>query len=206
MRTVNPVQHARRRARILEAAAVEFAEAGVDGTSTARICRRAGIGSGTLFHYFRTKRAIFHALFADAMAHNEDVRADALADDDPAAGLDLLLTHLLADFADPATPGLAAAAMLQANRDVEFAALLGTDDERTHEALTTLLTRLSGTGPALAFGPDRTAWWIQRTIDATYLVAGDPGFDPDTTTAEIRRVIGWLIGRDLGGGRSDSAS
>lgn len=194
MRTVNPAQHAKQRARILEAAAVEFAEGGLDGTSTAKICRRAGIGSGTLFHYFRTKRAIFHAVFSDALALNDEACAKAL-DAEPEAGLDLLLTHLVADFADPTTPGLAAAAMLQVNRDVEFATMLGEDEERTQRALTIVLGRMAEGGRRLTFPPERAAHWILRILDATYLIVSDPAFDPDAQVAELRRIVDWLVGR-----------
>src|SRR4051794_6675329 len=112
MRTVNPVEHARRRGRILEAAAVEFAVNGVDGTSTAAICRRAGIGSGTLFHYFPTKREIVYALFADDLEGNADACRAALDVPDPVAGVRSLVAHLVRDLGSPLVPGLAAAALL----------------------------------------------------------------------------------------------
>ncbi|MFW6723355.1 TetR/AcrR family transcriptional regulator [Streptomyces sp. MAR4 CNY-716] len=113
MRTVAPEQHARKRARILAAAAQEFAANGMDGTSTARICRRAGIGSGTLFPSFPTKKAIFHALYADDLARTAQIRDRALAADDPREGFALLFERLTADFDDPRAPGLIAAALLR---------------------------------------------------------------------------------------------
>ncbi|WBB58085.1 TetR/AcrR family transcriptional regulator [Streptomyces sp. WMMC500] len=194
MRTVNPEQHARKRARILAAAAEEFAANGVDGTSTARICRRAGIGSGTLFHYFPTKKAIFHALFADDLARTAEIRDRALAVDDPAEGFALLFDRLAADLADPLTPGLAAAALLQANRDATFAALLGDDEARTLAALTTLLHRLAAQGRHPAFPPARAARWLVTVIDAAYLAATDDGYDPQAHAAELREVTAWLTG------------
>jgi AcrR family transcriptional regulator len=196
MRTVNPEQHARKRARILEAAAAEFAAHGVDGTSTAGICRRAGIGSGTLFHYFPTKRDIFHALFSDDVARNAEIREQALAAEQPGAGLDMLVEHLIADLADPLVPGLMAAALIQMNRDDEFAQLISVDEHRTRDTLTTLLRRMADEGHRLAFTPHRAAGWIQRLIDATYLTAGDRDFDPVAEAAELRQVIAWLVGRD----------
>ncbi|WP_028927532.1 TetR/AcrR family transcriptional regulator [Pseudonocardia acaciae] len=195
MRTVNPEQHARKRARILEAAAQEFAEGGMDGTSTARICRRAGIGSGTLFHYFPTKRAIFHALFADDLAGNAEVRVRALADGSAGAGLDLLVEHLVGDLADPLVPGLAAAALLQANRDAEFAELLADDEEQTLRALTTLLDRMSGEGRPPRFPPPRAARWIVSLIDATFLATTAADFDPRAHAAELRELVAWLTAR-----------
>lgn len=193
MRTVNPEQYARRRQLIIEAAAVEFALHGVDGASTAGICRRARIGSGTLFHYFPTKIEIFHALFRDGLQRNAAVCAQAL-DQPTAAGLDLLLDHLLADFGDPLVPGLTAAALLQVNRDDAFAAMLADDEEVVRRTLTALLERLNSQ-VALTFAPARTARWIQRLLDACYLAAGDGDFDAAATAAELRTMINWLLGR-----------
>ncbi|BCJ35054.1 hypothetical protein Athai_25570 [Actinocatenispora thailandica] len=194
MRTVDPEQHARRRAQILAAAAAEFAEHGVAGSSTASICRRAGIGSGTLFHYFATKRELVHALFAADLPGNQETRVAALADPDPAAGLHRLVTHLIAELADPLAPGLAAVLVLQVNEDPEFAAMIGADDAATRAALTTLLTRLAGAGHRLAFEPERAAGWIQMVIDASYLSAGEDGFDATLQTAELHTIVGWLTG------------
>ncbi|GAA2662669.1 hypothetical protein GCM10010400_22260 [Streptomyces aculeolatus] len=194
MRTVDPEQHARKRARILAAAAEEFAANGMDGTSTARICRRAGIGSGTLFHYFPTKKAIFHALFADDLARTAEIRDRALAADDPREGFALLFDRLTADFDDPQAPGLIAAALLQASRDEKFAGLLGDDESRTLAALTTLLDRLAARGHRPAFPPPRAARWLVTLIDAVYLAATDDGFDPRAHAAELREVTAWLTG------------
>lgn len=194
MRTVNPEQHARKRARILAAAAEEFAANGVDGTSTARICRRAGIGSGTLFHYFPTKKALFHALFADDLARTAEIRDRALAADDPEEGFALLFDRLAADLDDPLTPGLMAAALLQASRDEKFATLLGDDEAQTLAALTTLLTRLADRGRRPPFPPARAARWLVTLIDAAYLAATDDGYDPRAHAAELREVTAWLTG------------
>lgn len=194
MRTVNPEQHARKRARILEAAAGEFAAHGVDGASTAGVCRRAGIGSGTLFHYFATKRDLFHGVFSDDLAHTATVCERALAAERPEEGLALVLERLVADLADPLTPGLTAAALLQAHRDEEFAAMLAGDEEGTRVTLTTLLERMAGQGRRLVFAPERVARWIQTLLDGSYLVADDPEFDPTVQAGELREVVAWLTG------------
>ncbi|MFH8347935.1 TetR/AcrR family transcriptional regulator [Streptomyces sp. NPDC018045] len=194
MRTVNPEEHARKRAHILGAAAGEFAAYGVDGTSTARICRAAGIGSGTLFHYFATKRDIFHALFSDDLPRNAEACARATAQDRPDDGIRLLVDHLLADLGDPLVPGLAAAVVFQVNRDEEFAQLVRADTAQIRAALDTLAARLADEGRPLPFPPGRVAAWIQGLLDAAYLAAGEPDFDPAAHAAELRRIIAWLTG------------
>ncbi len=198
MRTVNPEQHARKRAEILAAAAREFAVNGVDGTSTASICRRARIGSGTLFHYFRTKQAIFHALFADDLAGNAAACEAALAAERAQDGIVALVNHLIGDLADPLVPGLTAAALLQSQRDAKFAALLAADEQRTLTTLTALLQRTTREGAALAFEPPRVARWIVTMIDATFLAAVEDDFAPAAHAQELHRILAWLTGSARG--------
>src|SRR3984885_16356391 len=52
---------AERRNDVLDAALVEFAERGLEGTSTEDIARRAGISQPYLFHLFGTKKELFKA-------------------------------------------------------------------------------------------------------------------------------------------------
>ncbi len=67
MRMVDPERHAARRTQILEGAATAFAQKGYDNTTVKHVYTAAGVGSGTLFHYFADKRAIFHGVLeADA--------------------------------------------------------------------------------------------------------------------------------------------
>jgi AcrR family transcriptional regulator len=195
MRTVNPKQHALKRAKILAAAAEEFAANGMDGTSTAAICRRAGIGSGTLFHYFPTKRDIFHAVFAEEFERTAEIYEKALTAAQPEAGLDLVVDHLIADLTNPLAPGLTAAALLQVYRDDEFARLLAADDERRRAVVAILLRRMAERGHRPAFGPEGTARWFQRLFDASFLSTGDNDFDPAKQADELRKVIAWLVGR-----------
>jgi hypothetical protein len=56
MRTVDPEKHQQRRLSIIGAAVDLFATKGFAATTTAEICRAAGISSGNLFHYFPSSR------------------------------------------------------------------------------------------------------------------------------------------------------
>ncbi len=53
---------AERRESVLEAALIEFAARGLDGTSTEDVAHRAGISQPYLFRLFPTKKALFLAL------------------------------------------------------------------------------------------------------------------------------------------------
>lgn len=189
-RTVNLEVHARRRSEIVAAAAREFAAHGIDGTSTATICRRAGIGSGTLFHYFPAKQDIFRAIFADDQPRIALLCEQAVAANDPDAGLDLIIDDRIAELSDPLAPGLASAAVFQRDRDPQLAELLAGNDAVITGALTTLLARVTR---ALPFPPRSTAHWIMNLIDARHLGVITGPSDP--TTAELRRILAWLLAR-----------
>jgi len=70
LRTIRVPQQARSRktrARALRAAIDCFEELGYDETNTAEIARRAAIGVGTLYGYFRDKRAILLEVLQDTV-------------------------------------------------------------------------------------------------------------------------------------------
>jgi hypothetical protein len=104
-RTVDPQRHLARRLVIIDAALTCFAAAGYAGTSTAAICREAGIGSGTFFHYFPTKQSLLLAILA---LGTEETRAwfAAHADDaDPLGVVEAYLDHTAEEMSDPRLAG-----------------------------------------------------------------------------------------------------
>jgi AcrR family transcriptional regulator len=56
------------RRRLKEAATVEFAERGPDGTTMARIAERAGINKERLYKYFGDKQSLFETVLRDELA------------------------------------------------------------------------------------------------------------------------------------------
>jgi AcrR family transcriptional regulator len=64
------------RTRLLEAAAAEFADAGVDGANVNRISLAAGLAKGTIYNYFPSKRDLFLAVV-------EEASSQAAAGDEP---------------------------------------------------------------------------------------------------------------------------
>jgi len=52
-----------KRTAILNASLILFTERGFHGTPTSMIAREAGIATGTLFHYFKTKEELITALY-----------------------------------------------------------------------------------------------------------------------------------------------
>ena len=53
--------------RIIEAATRMFAKNGFTGTLMAQVAQEAGIGKGTIYEYFRSKEALFFAVFEHLM-------------------------------------------------------------------------------------------------------------------------------------------
>lgn len=108
-RTVNPAHHERRRSIILGAAYRRFAQAGFDRTSTASICRAAGISSGTFFHYFPTKIDVLVAILtADAATGSERLARISSTKQGLSAVLDYA-AELEAEMADEHFAGFVAA-------------------------------------------------------------------------------------------------
>lgn len=62
----SPPEAAGGRARLLDAAAVEFCQNGYAGASIAAIARRAGISKSTIFHHFASKEALYLAVISSA--------------------------------------------------------------------------------------------------------------------------------------------
>ena len=191
MRTIDPVKHQAKRQHIVFSAAELFATRGFDGTTTAEICRAAGVSSGNLFHYFSSKREIFAALFEDAGDETADRIAAANAADNPWAGLTDLVQHLAAPAVEPHVPNLVLEAMLQAFRDPDFANLLGENAANEEGAIQELLTKASGTGhidPTL--DPKQAAKWVMALISALFLsTAFDDDFDPAEQLPMLRLIL-----------------
>lgn len=194
MRTINPEKHAARRAAILAAAAEVFAEHGYDGATTAAICKRAKIGSGTLFHYFPDKRSIFLAIVADDLA-DASTRLARIDHADPVDALGQVIDLLAEDLGNPIAPGLAFAMMQLAIRDEEFAATVTARDEQIRAVLAELIAQAQAVGVVAGIhAPGRAARWIVGITDAGYLMSDDPGFDPAADGIELRRIVAAYLG------------
>lgn len=90
-RTVDPVRLTQRRSLILAAAYRQFATTGYERTTTASICREAGISSGTFFHYFPTKLAVL-VMLLHANAESTTQHLDRISRFD--RGLPAILDHV----------------------------------------------------------------------------------------------------------------
>jgi AcrR family transcriptional regulator len=79
-RARSPEQKAERRAQILEAAAMFFAEQRFDAISLAAIARQSGVTKAALYRYFPSKEALFLALYLNEL---DDMVVAPLAQGEP---------------------------------------------------------------------------------------------------------------------------
>jgi len=191
MRTVDPAKHAAKRRAIVAAAAGCFAEKGFERTTTADICRAAGISSGSLFHYFPNKRAVFTAIFTDDAAETAALLEAAAKTDDPLAALLDVVAELAGQVAHPAVVRLVLEAAAQAARDDEFAELIQRNDRAMRDGLVVLVSRADAAGqidPGVA--PRAVAGWLAGLVDAMISRAGiDPGLDLAAEQAILRTIL-----------------
>ena len=117
------------RKTLLEAAAIQIAQAGYDGANINQISLAAGFAKGTIYNYFPSKQALMLALLDDFAQSHFDRLADAVqAVDDPKerlrnffdAGFDFIAKNIAParvvehhlrtgrSFQDPSLPGLSA--------------------------------------------------------------------------------------------------
>jgi TetR/AcrR family transcriptional regulator, repressor of fatR-cypB operon len=88
-----------KRERILDAALRIFARSGVDGTPVPPIAKEAGVGVGTLYHYFESKDAIVNAVFRRTKRQLQEHLLSDLPSLEPSRALFDLVWDRMADFA-----------------------------------------------------------------------------------------------------------
>ncbi|MBN9746147.1 TetR family transcriptional regulator [Amycolatopsis sp. A1MSW2902] len=196
VRTVDPEKHAAKRRAILDAAAGCFARDGFEKTSTADICRAAGISSGSLFHYFPSKRAVFVGIFEADTADNEELLATAVDMADPWEGVLAVVGRMTVAIVVPGVVRLILEAAAQAARDPEFNELIRSNDDRMRVGLADLIERGARTGrfsPMLS--PVDAGNWVVALVDALLSRASlDPDLDVEHEQAVLRQLLTRILG------------
>jgi AcrR family transcriptional regulator len=197
MRTVDPEKHQARRTHIIESALVLFARKGFSDTTTSDICRAAGISTGSLFHYFRSKQAVFYGIWELDRTEWDEVFAAAEADPDPWAALMAIVDKLAADATEPIMAGLLVEVIAQAHRDPEFAAGLAENDRRQMGDIARLIRRLREAGLADPGLPDEEAARWVLTLTDSFLGRGyaEPDRDIAAAVATAKEMIARVLRR-----------
>lgn len=185
-RTVDPEKHLARRLLIIDAALTCFAATGYAGTSTAAICRQAGIGSGTFFHYFPTKQSLLLAILAYGTDETREWFAGRAEDEAPLGVVEAYLAHAADEMADPRMPGFVrAVGAVMGEPEVEAA--LALDTRVLQEGLEPWVARAQAAGDVRTDLPvrDLTAW-VLVLLDG---FLGRLAVDDDFTAAAQRDVL-----------------
>jgi AcrR family transcriptional regulator len=200
MRTVDPVKYEAKRRHITEAAADCFAIKGFEKTTTADICAAAGVSSGSLFHYFPNKGAVFRAIFELDGQDNAAYLATASAAEDVWEGLLGLVDELLNPLETPGAAGLVTELVAQAGRDEELFELVARNDFELRAGIAGLLDkaarqeRLDG-----SIDSGTAATWVVGLVDAMYSRATiDPDFDPAAQRVTLRLILSRFLGHRPG--------
>lgn len=196
MRTVDPVRHAAKKRHITDTAAGLFAEKGFDRTTVADICKAADISTGSLFHYFPTKRAIFREIFEQDGKDNAELftKAQAL---NPWDGVLMVVDHLSIPALNRSVAGLVLEVVAQASRDPELWELVARNEQAVRDELAQLLQRAHDTGQITLPVPARTAaTWVQGLVDGLFGRLVDPDFDATEQVTTLRLILSRFVGAD----------
>ncbi|HEI8948593.1 TPA: TetR/AcrR family transcriptional regulator [Morganella morganii] len=158
----------RKRRQILDAAMHCFIEKGFHSTSTAEICKAAGMSPGNLFHYYPTKYAIIEAI---AELDEDDHKAILSIGDAPGHTADIIekmITALIMLYNEPGYTRLSLEIITEASRNPELNTAFVVNEQRLHKKFCDVLRRGMAAGeidPQL--DPVQTASWLLVMADGT---------------------------------------
>jgi AcrR family transcriptional regulator len=188
-RSVDPELHRQRRAVILDAAYRRIAEDGYDRTTTAAICREAGISSGTFFHYFPAKLDVLVGIL---VAGTESTRGQLAEIETTHRGLPALVEYvsvLEAEMADEHYGGFVHA-VSGTSQLPAVAAALSTETELTGAFLRDKLAEASADGDLRGDASvDSLARWTQWLIDGAAESAVDAALPPGELTRALLALV-----------------
>lgn len=173
LRAVRVPQQARSRKtreRVLLAAVECFEQLGYDETTTAAIARRARIGVGTLYGYFRDKRAILLELLQDTVSEIADftireLDPGAWSEGDPRDHVRHLIDTLF--HTRKIQPGLQRILRERYFKDPEFRAAVQEIEDRVLAALVRLIEALRADGRTRITDAASAAFVIYSAVEWT---------------------------------------
>lgn len=158
----------RKRRQILDAAIHCFIEKGFHSTSTAEICKAAGMSPGNLFHYYPTKYAIIEAI---AELDENDHKAILSIGDEPGCAADIIekmISALIMLYSEPGYTRLSLEIITEASRNPALNTAFIANEQRLHAKFCDVLKRGITAGeidPQL--NASQTASWLLVTADGT---------------------------------------
>ena len=193
-RPVDPQRHRARRLHIIDAGLTVFARHGSAGSTTAAICHEAGIGSGTFFHYFKTKEALVLAILNEGAAETTEFFGAQENRTDPVEVVLDWVRHALADLHDPRATGfISVVSGLTAQESVST--LLADQDRLTLTGLTHWLDVGKESGLVRTdLTAERLARWVMLIVDGfAGQVGATTSFDPAVEQPLLLETINTLL-------------
>lgn len=193
-RTVDPVRHEARRLQIIDAALTCFAAHGYERTTTALICRTAGIGSGTFFHYFPTKAAVLVAIVTYGTQETRDFFEAHHGDGDARGVINAYIEHFLAEASDPRLPGFANLVSSRVT-DPALAEVLALDEAAAATGLQQWVIAAQAAGDVRSdVVAAQLTRWVMLLLDGFLSrIISDPGFTAEAEADMLRQTVNHLL-------------
>lgn len=202
MRVTDPEKHQAKKQMIIDAAKVCFAEQGFHQTSTAQICTAAQISTGSLFHYFPSKKSIIAAIVEEDRQQTQQFVATLREQDDLFAALNAFFDVVLDIAGDSILSALALEIAAEAGRDAEIGALYRLNDKVMRDELEYLISlgielrQIAGVFPAVT-----AVHCLMIIVDGIFnRVALDPAFKPQEHRSALRAMLWSVLGHTTDAG------
>ncbi|MBS7700375.1 MULTISPECIES: TetR/AcrR family transcriptional regulator [unclassified Chelatococcus] len=194
VRKVDPDKHEEKRLEILEAAHRCFLRHGLQGASTAAICKEAKISPGHLYHYFPSKEAI-----VEQMAENylERLHAHFANHEEGQETSVVLLSELwsMNGWDDLDHCRILFELLAEAGRTVRIREILRKNTSGVRSLLKQALAAGQKRGEVdAALDPEQTSAILIAVLDAVPML---PLMAPDIDFKESRRLVSTMVGRFL---------
>ncbi|MCC6831847.1 MAG: TetR/AcrR family transcriptional regulator [Thermoleophilia bacterium] len=192
-RTVDPERHEARRLVIIDAALTRFAADGYHGATTAAICREAGIGSGTFFHYFPTKLDLLLAILELGTGEVEEWFAAQEGRADAARVVAEFVERTAREATDPRMPGFvrAVGAVVAEPR---VAAALERDERVQAHGLCGWIEAARRAGEVRTDLPaERLSQWVMVVLDGYLARLAADGLDAAAEREQLGDTVARLL-------------
>ncbi|MDX8000686.1 TetR/AcrR family transcriptional regulator [Xenorhabdus sp. Reich] len=170
MKKLTEKQRAKRK-HILDAAISCFIEKGFHATSTAEICKAAGMSPGNLFHYYPTKSAIIEAIAEEDSQDYDKILSDCSDESSPIATIEKIekiMAALLYLSNEPGYARLSIEIIAEASRNPNIYKIFTENDKKVRERLVSLIRQGIETGEIdKQINAEQAVSWIMATVDGT---------------------------------------
>jgi AcrR family transcriptional regulator len=193
-RPVDPQRYHARRLVIIDAGLTAFAEHGYAAATTAVICRAAGIGSGTFFHYFPTKDALLVAILEHGTTETREFFEQSADAPDPRRVIFGYVEHAVSGLRDPRAAGFISVVGGLTHRP-EIARALRADDEAARAGLrSNVRAAQRDQRVRVDMDAERLAEWILLLLDGfAGRVAASDDFVAERETRTLNEQVASLL-------------